>query len=131
MPCTVGACAIVDAPEGILMPGQDAMDSPEGRTDADREAQRLSRRSILRGAAGAGVAGIAATALAGTAVPAFAAATRPAPPAGDEKKDAEATEQIVVHVRDVSSGEIDVFRGTSQTRVHDRELAARLARASR
>ena len=86
------------------------MDPPEGRTDAGREAQqRLSRRSVLRGAAGAGAAGIAATALAGTAVPAFAAASRPARPAGVETKDAEATEQIVVHVRDVSSGEIDVF----------------------
>jgi hypothetical protein len=118
------------------MPDQDAMVPPEGRADAEREAQqRLSRRSVLRGAAGAGVAGIAATALVGTAVPAFAAATRPVRPAGTESKpetaDAEAKEQLVVHVRDVSSGEIDVFRGTSQTRVHDRELAARLARASR
>ena len=114
------------------MPGQDDMNPSEGRTDAGREAQqRLSRRSVLRGAAGAGAAGIAATALAGTAVPAFAAANRPARPAGADPKGAEATEQIVVHVRDVRSGEIDVFRGTSQTRVHDRELAARLARASR
>ena len=117
------------------MPGQDAM-GPEGRTNAEREApERPSRRSVLRGAAGAGVAGIAATALAGTAVPAFAATARPARPAGIAPKpaaaDAEAMEQIVVHVRDVSSGEIDVFRGTSQTRVHDRELAVRLARASR
>jgi hypothetical protein len=117
------------------MPGQDAMDPAAGRTDAEREAQRrLSRRSVLRGAAGAGVAGIAATALAGAAVPALAA-TRPARPAGSEPKpetkDAEPAEPIVVHVRDVSSGEIDVFRGTSQTRMHDRELAARLARASR
>jgi len=36
-----------------------------------------------------------------------------------------------VHVLDARSGEIDVFRGTSQTRLHDRELAARLVRASR
>jgi hypothetical protein len=40
-------------------------------------------------------------------------------------------EQIVVHVRDARSGEIDVFRGSSQTRVHDPDLAARLVRASR
>ncbi|MGD0928178.1 MAG: hypothetical protein ABR926_23630 [Streptosporangiaceae bacterium] len=113
------------------MPGRDDMDSPEGRSDAEREAQRLSRRSVLRGAAGAGAAGIAASALAFTSAPAFAAATRPARPAGGETKDAEATGQIIVHVRDVSTGEIDVFRGTSQTRVHDRELAARLTRASR
>jgi hypothetical protein len=118
------------------MPGQDAMSPPEGRPNAEREApEHPSRRTVLRGVAGAGVAGIAATALAGTAVPAFAATTRPERPAGTQPKpettDAEATEQIVVHVRDVSSGEIDVFRGTSQTRVHDRELAVRLARASR
>jgi hypothetical protein len=36
-----------------------------------------------------------------------------------------------VHVRDAASGEIDVFRGTTQTRLHDRDLAARLVRASR
>ncbi len=35
-----------------------------------------------------------------------------------------------MHVRDARSGEIDVFRGTSHTRVQDRELAARLVRAS-
>jgi hypothetical protein len=47
-----------------------------------------------------------------------------------ETKDADA-DQIVVHVRDAESGEIDVFRGTSQTRLRDPELAARLVRASR
>jgi hypothetical protein len=36
----------------------------------------------------------------------------------------------VVHLRDAASGEIDVFRGTSQVRLLDRELAARLVRAS-
>ena len=118
------------------MSGQDDMSSPSGRTGADREAQqRLSRRSVLRGAAGAGVAGIAATALASTTVPAFAASARPAVPAAHgtkaETKDADTADQIVVHVRDAKSGEIDVFRGTSQTRMHDRELAARLVRASR
>jgi hypothetical protein len=47
-----------------------------------------------------------------------------------ETKDAD-SDQIVVHVRDVESGEIDVFRGTGQTRLLDPELAARLVRASR
>jgi hypothetical protein len=117
------------------------MGSPDVGTGADREAQqRLSRRSVLRGAAGAGVAGIAATALAGSALPAFAASARPAGPAArgmkTETKDAGAgadadADQIVVHVRDVQSGEIDVFRGTGQTRLRDPELAARLSRASR
>jgi hypothetical protein len=34
-----------------------------------------------------------------------------------------------VHVRDVKTGDIEIFRGTSQTRLRDKELAARLARA--
>jgi hypothetical protein len=95
----------------------------------------MTRRSVLRGAAGVGVAGIAATTLAGTAAPAFAAAARPARPKARgttaEGPAADTTEQVVVHVRDAKSGEIDVFRGTSHARVHDPELAARLVRASR
>ena len=37
---------------------------------------------------------------------------------------------IVVHVRDAKSGDIEVFCGTSQTRLHDKDLAARIVRAS-
>jgi len=118
------------------MPGHNELDPPANSTEAGRPAPpRLSRRSVLRGAAGAGAAGIAATAFASSALPAFAAANRTAEPAGSAAKagikDADTTEPVVVHVRDAGSGEIDVFRGTSQTRVHDRELAARLVRASR
>jgi hypothetical protein len=114
------------------MPGQDDINSPAGRAGDDgKERPRLSRRSILRGAAGAGAAGIAATALAGTAMPAFAATSGPAHNTKDLARDTDTSEQIVVHVRDARSGEIDVFRGTSQTRLRDPELAARLVRASR
>jgi nitrous oxide reductase len=117
------------------MPGHDDSSPPAGHTTDDlQEQKRLTRRSVLRGAAGVGAAGIAATALAGTA-PAFAAAARPAAPATHSatagEADAGTTEQFIVHVRDARSGEIDVFRGASHTRVHDRELAARLVRASR
>jgi hypothetical protein len=114
------------------MPGQDDINSPADRArDDGKERQRLSRRAILRGAAGAGAAGIAATALAGTAMPAFAAISGPAHNTKDRAEDTHTSEQIVVHVRDARSGEIDVFRGTSQTRLRDPELAARLVRASR
>jgi hypothetical protein len=116
------------------MPGHDDSSPPAGLTNDDlQDQQHLSRRSVLRGAAGAGVAGIAATALAGTAMPAFAAAaTRPvARGTKADRADADTSEQLVVHVRDARSGEIDVFRGTSHARVHDPELAARLMRASR
>jgi hypothetical protein len=37
----------------------------------------------------------------------------------------------VVHVHTGSGGDIDVYRGTSQTRVQDPELAARLRRTAR
>ena len=40
-------------------------------------------------------------------------------------------EPIVAHLRDAGTGEIDIFRGTSQTRVHDHALATLLLRASR
>jgi len=50
---------------------------------------------------------------------------------GSSQFGAAPSEQIVVHVRDAASGEIDVFRGTSQVRLRDRELAARLVRAGR
>jgi hypothetical protein len=118
------------------MPGQDDMSSPAGRAAPGRDAhQRLSRRSVLRGAAGVGVAGIAATALAGTTGPAFAAAARSAAPAAGgangEASQADGADQIVVHVRDAASGEIDLFRGTRAVRLRDRDLAARLVRASR
>jgi hypothetical protein len=116
------------------MPGQDDMGSPAGRAAPDRDAQqRLSRRSVLRGAAGVGVAGIAATALAGTAGPAFAAAARSSAARGTEAgaSQADGADQIVVHVRDAASGEIEVFRGTRAIQLRDRELAARLVRASR
>jgi hypothetical protein len=82
----------------------------------------LSRRSLLRGAATAGAAGLAVTALA--AGPAEAETTRqPRVPEDDGRP----AEPITVHIRDHRSGVIDVFWGTHQTRLHDRELARRIA----
>jgi hypothetical protein len=100
-------------------------DEPDG--SAQRPGPAPSRRSVLRATAGAGAAGLAATAFgrtvsgAGTHA-AAAEAARPHEIGG---------EPVVVHVRDVSTGEIDVFRGTTQTRVHDRALALSIVRASR
>jgi|HubBroStandDraft_1064217.scaffolds.fasta_scaffold65826_3 anaerobic selenocysteine-containing dehydrogenase len=104
-----------------------------GRTNPT-ENPAPSRRFVLKGAAGAGAAGIAATAFAGMTGPALAAA-RTAPRTARSTRtspaDESADDAIVVHVRDAASGEIDIFRGTSQTRLHDRALAAHLVRASR
>jgi len=93
----------------------------------------MSRRTLLRGTAAAGAAGLAAAAVVGPASPALAAPSRPGVP--DQRNDpGQATlplEPIVVHVRDAKSGDIEVFRGTSQTRLRDQDLAARIARAIR
>jgi hypothetical protein len=92
------------------------------------------RRRVLLGAAGAGAVGLAAAAVA-SAGPALAGTSRKAAPpahdAGDAGHGSKISEPVVVHVRDVRSGEMDVFAGTTHTRLRDPDLAARLARAAR
>ena len=88
----------------------------------------VSRRSLLQGAAAAGAAGLAVTALGAGVSQAASASTRPAAPAADGAANAPAG-PIVVHVRDAKSGDIEVFSGTSQTSLRDKDLAARIARA--
>jgi hypothetical protein len=110
------------------MPGLDDVVSPAAGTGPGASAP--SRRSVLRGAAGAGAAGIAAAAFMGGALPA-AAGTKAAGASGGAGTAAGESGPVVVHVRDAATGEMDVFRGTSHTRVHDKELAARLVGASR
>jgi hypothetical protein len=114
------------------MPSHDAKRaSAERAGDQDRPADsprhRLSRRSVLQGAATAGAAGLAVTALGAAASPA-SAATRPSSPRGGAAK--AASGPLVVHVRDANSGDIEVFHGTSKTRVRDKDLAARITRAA-
>jgi nitrous oxide reductase len=88
----------------------------------------LSRRSLLQGAATAGAAGLAVTAM-GAAAPAMAVtATGTAPAAEQADGHDTAAGPIMVHVRDARSGDIEVFAGTSQTRLRDKDLAARIAR---
>jgi hypothetical protein len=98
------------------MPSQDATPAPPGSP--------LSRRSVLRGAASAGAAGLAIGAI-GTIGTAAVTSTTSYQAAGAT------TGHIVVHVRDAASGDIEVFSGTTQTRVRDRDLAARITRAIR
>jgi len=88
----------------------------------------MSRRSVLRGAAGAGAVGLAAAAGAG----AVAAAARPAAKAGTAPTPAAMpahADPVVVYLRDARTGELDVFTGTTQVRFRDPALAARLLRA--
>ena len=104
------------------MPSDDTQSSP---------AMGVSRRSVIRGAATAGAAGLAVTAFGAALSPAAAASTRAASSTG-AAADAEVKAPagpIVVHVRNAKSGDIEVFSGTSQTRLRDKDLAARIARA--
>jgi uncharacterized membrane protein YedE/YeeE len=89
----------------------------------------VSRRSVLAGA-GAGAAGLAVSGL--VAAPALAARhTGRTASAAVHQEAAPEGEALVVHVRDIRNGEMDVYRGTSHVRVTDRTVAAALARASR
>ena len=102
----------------------------EDRRPPESSGHRLSRRSLLQGAATAGAAGLAVTAM-GAANPALAATNRSSAPdrpvsLGTAKTPAG---PIVVHVRDAKTGDIEVFSGTSQTRLRDKDLAARITRA--
>jgi hypothetical protein len=111
------------------MPSQEAKRAPEEAGE-----RRLSRRSLLQGAATAGAAGIAATAI-GAAGPALAATSSPPAPGRSAARSAGQSSgrapagPIMVHVRDTRSGDIEVFAGTSQARLRDKDLAARIARA--
>jgi hypothetical protein len=82
---------------------------------------------VLAGAVTAGAAGLAATAMAAAAGPAAAAVTSSSSPRRGGEVQAPSG-PIVAHVRDVRSGDIEVFSGTSQTRLRDAGLAARIAR---
>jgi hypothetical protein len=64
----------------------------------------------------------------GAAAPALAATSSP-PAANQAHGHDTAAGPIMVHVRDARSGDIEVFAGTSQTRLRDKDLAARIARA--
>jgi nitrous oxide reductase len=100
----------------------------------DLDHHEPSRRSVLRAAAGASAAGIAATTLGGMLTPASAATRKVASAqtgTGSTAHDDDVATDVVLHVRDAASGEIDVFRGTTLIRLRDRDLAARVVRASR
>jgi hypothetical protein len=94
---------------------------------------------MLRTAAGASAAGLAAGGALAAALPAAAAARpersgqsaeRPAHSAATTPDTGSAAGPLVIHVRDARTGEMDIFAGTTRTRLRDPALAARLVRAS-
>ena len=119
------------------MAWDDHPQEPDNAAGNCRQQEPVSRRSVLRTAAGASTAGLMAG-LALGALPA-AAATRPVQPAPHDEHRAVAEDSaaagpggagpVVVHVRDLGTGEMDIFTGTTQTTLRDPALAALLARA--
>ena len=111
-----------------IHPDQSADGSAEGATRPGP-----SRRSVLYGAAGLAGAGLAATTIGTLAGPAAAASAAAASRAGAGQAagGASQAEPVIVHVRDLRSGEMDVFAGESKTRLRDPGLAAKLAQAIR
>jgi uncharacterized protein (DUF2267 family) len=104
------------------MPIDENSENPQIATGFAALAKPTSRRTMLKGAAAAGVtaatAGVVADILfAGPA----SAATESSTDAGD----------LVAHVRNAKSGDIDLYVGTRHVSVRDRSLAAHLARAAR
>lgn len=121
------------------MAGPHRDETPEtGRPDGQRAP--VSRRAMLRTAAGASAASLVAGSALGTTRAAAAAARpgrsrppagRPAPSATTAATADRADGPLVIHVRDADTGEMDIFAGTARTRLRDPALAARLVRASR
>ena len=98
------------------------------------EPSALSRRGLIRNAAGAGAVGLAAGVLLNSAAGSAAAE----PSRADEVRAASpaqavdtVAEPLIVHLRDPKSGELDVFHGEQHRRVLDPALAAALRNAAR
>jgi hypothetical protein len=99
-----------------------------------------SRRTVLRLTAGVGAVGIGGAVLGRVTAPARIpsqaddAAGAPNTALGRAepgKADAAPADTIVIQVRDAATGELNVFRGESEVRITDRDLTARIIRASR
>ncbi len=90
----------------------------------------FNRRDFLKTGSMAVVAAGVVTAL--PVLPAVAGAARPqhAPGAAPDGPVEQPAEPVVARVRDVNTGEIDLFFGESHVVTHDRALAAALVRAT-
>jgi hypothetical protein len=113
------------------MSANNGMDRPAEGVAEGAQHPEPSRRSVLHGAAGLAGAGLAATVMAGTLVAPASASAAPRTHPGRAAGVSGSGEPVIVHVRDVRSGEMDIFAGTEQVRLHDPGLAAKLAQAVR
>jgi hypothetical protein len=92
------------------------------RDEQEQPSGGLSRRGLMRSAAGVGAATVAAG---------FLASALSEPTAAAAEESPASTEPVVAHVSDARTGQIDLFVGTRHVRVRDHDLAARLTRAVR
>lgn len=92
----------------------------------------VSRRGLIAAAGAVGVAATAATVV-GVAVTSAGAtsADHTASSGSGTPEEKAADGALVVHVRDVATGTLDVFTGTTHHQLRDPDLAARLAAAAR
>jgi hypothetical protein len=104
----------------------------------EHDTQRVSRRGLVKGAAGGAAVGAVAFAAARTPaqfttanIADTAAETKLAGPAAAAGAQTGAGDELVVHVRDARTGELDLYSGTRHIAVRDPELAARLAAHNR
>ena len=100
---------------------------PEPAVAADQLAL-LSRRSVLRGAAGAGAVGLAAA----SGITAVTGLTRHDTPASPDAAAVAADAlggPVMVYLRDASTGEMEVFAGTGQATLRNPALVRELLRA--
>ncbi len=108
------------------MPPQSHMDQPypERRRVASRSS--LSRRSMLRGAAGAGAVGLAAAAGAVVVTKRQSSQQTIKSTALSEPPSDLSAGALVVYISDASTGQFDVFAGDGQVRVYNPDLVAQL-----
>jgi hypothetical protein len=91
-----------------------------------------SRRSILRGAAGAGAVGLTAAVGGGLFAVSSASAATKAPAARPAAESATLTdvehadEPVVVYLNDARSGEFEILSGTKQVTVRNKQLVNEL-----
>jgi len=108
-----------------------AIESPVPENDT---ASALSRRGLIRNAAGAGAAGLAAGVLlnASAASAATPGRAEPAaqPAAAEPDRRAAVAEPLIVRLPAAGSDALDIFHGEEHRQVHDADLAAALRKAA-
>jgi hypothetical protein len=105
------------------------MEEAKSVTNAGRPAGRsVSRRTLMKTGAGVGVAAAVATTGVAFAGPTQGTTTG-VKPAGAGGSSADGT--LVVHVLDASDGTAEIFTNSARRQIRDRDLVARIVRASR